>query len=826
MKIKINKNLILSFIFIVSLMGLGFWFKDFNFIKQPQEVQALTYTADLCTSGTASADSEYNTSYAASMAFDNLYSGNANYWQTANVAMPHWLKYDFGSGNEKTIARYTLRSFDATTRIYDINRWVFQGSNDNSTWVNLDVRAGITWTQSELKTFDILNVTAYRYYRVYIYANSGENNYGLIQEMEMMETTATKSDCGTSGGVSCTKFVDGTSNVEIFTGAGTTTWTVPTGVSSVDYLIVGGGGAGGYYLGGGGAGGFVERTGQTAGSSIQITVGAGGIASSSYSSSSNGSNSSVNINGVTVIAYGGGAGSYAQESGHAGGSGGGSSAGFAGGISNQPTTGDSAGYGYAGGIANGAAGGGGGGASEVGQDYTDSQNGGPGGDGRTSSITGSSIVYAGGGGGASGSGLPKSGGNGGGGTGARYDPSISAIAGVNNSGGGGGGGYTSYASNANGGSGVVIIKYTLAPVISEVYPIYGPTNDTTPNYTFNSTAAGTITYGGSCSSSTTTATAGNNTITLNTLTAGTYSNCTIQVSGSNVLTISKFIIGEDCGSNSEVECSQGLDNGYYINRYTYLSGTGTTTWSVPTGVSSVEYLVVAGGGGGGGYYYAGGGGAGGLLTASGYTVTPEASLPVIVGAGGAGGASSTVGSNGVNSVFNNITAIGGGGGGSYIGLSGSAGGSGGGSGIAGSGGSGTSGQGNSGGTANPQYSSHTSASGGGGAGGAGGNGSDTGSYLLLDGTGVGGPGLASSITGTSIYYAGGGGGGSWSGGGGTGGAGGGGNGGAYDVINPTSGTANTGGGGGGASYGAVSGGSGGSGVVIIKYVASQNHNYY
>jgi len=70
---------------------------------------------------------------------------------------------------------------------------------------------------------------------------------------------------------------------------------------------------------------------------------------------------------------------------------------------------------------------------------------------------------------------------------------------------------------------------TIALIIEEVTAVTTPTIDTTPNYTFSSTKAGTITYGGSCSSSTTIAIAGNNTITLNTLSNGTYSNCTITV---------------------------------------------------------------------------------------------------------------------------------------------------------------------------------------------------------------------------------------------------------------------------------------------------------
>jgi len=71
-----------------------------------------------------------------------------------------------------------------------------------------------------------------------------------------------------------------------------------------------------------------------------------------------------------------------------------------------------------------------------------------------------------------------------------------------------------------------------APIIAEVTVVATPTNDSTPNYTFSSTEAGTITYGGLCSSSTTIAVAGNNTITLDTLSEGTYSDCTITVTDS------------------------------------------------------------------------------------------------------------------------------------------------------------------------------------------------------------------------------------------------------------------------------------------------------
>ena len=70
---------------------------------------------------------------------------------------------------------------------------------------------------------------------------------------------------------------------------------------------------------------------------------------------------------------------------------------------------------------------------------------------------------------------------------------------------------------------------TTALIIEEVTAVTTPNIDTTPNYTFSSSKAGTITYGGSCSSSTTIAISGINTITFNALTDGTYDDCTITV---------------------------------------------------------------------------------------------------------------------------------------------------------------------------------------------------------------------------------------------------------------------------------------------------------
>jgi len=87
---------------------------------------------------------------------------------------------------------------------------------------------------------------------------------------------------------------------------------------------------------------------------------------------------------------------------------------------------------------------------------------------------------------------------------------------------------------------------TSAATLVEVTAVTTPTNDNTPDYTFSSSEAGAITYGGSCSSGTTSATTDNNTITLVSLSDDTYSDCTITVTdnASNGVTmnISSFVV--------------------------------------------------------------------------------------------------------------------------------------------------------------------------------------------------------------------------------------------------------------------------------------------
>ena len=210
-------------------------------------------------------------------------------------------------------------------------------------------------------------------------------------------------------------------------------------------------------------------------------------------------------------------------------------------------------------------------------------------------------------------------------------------------------------------------------------------------------------------------------------------------------------------------------------------------WDIPSGVSSINVLVVAGGGGGG-YDAGGGGGGGGVDSRTALSVTPGNFVQVSVGTGGTGATTGTnvtasFGGSGTSSTFSysstSISTAGGGGGGNcYF--------------------NGTYCRNNSGGTAGT----------GGGNGGKGPwNGSRTNTITN------GGAGMMWSINSTTY----GGGGGGAAGGDvsyirGLGGSGGGGDGG--QSSSGGNGTPNTGGGGGG---GAPTGGNGAAGIVIISY---------
>ena len=663
----------------------------------------------------------------------------------------------------------------------------------------------------------------------------------ILKNTTVNDTAGVKLSSGTSA-----QRTTGSAVVTSFTTVGSTTWSVPVGVKTVEVLVIAGGGGGGNALaGGGGAGGYVEAKAYsvTPGGTVPVIVGAGGaggILSPGYLPGTSGSPSQFG----NLVAIGGGAGAgYGNTTvgtgdpatagvfnhhgkwGGSGGGGGGTEGMYSsGGMSiqaAQPSAGGF-GFGFAGGTGWGPspvsyAGGGGGGAGGKGSpngmiaNAPGAQAGGNGGPGRASSITGTSIVRAGGGGGSayagSGPGVRGLGGSGGGGNGGTGSPgapqSNTGSAGTTNTGSGGGGGpwgTPQYGPGYAGGPGIVIVRYVLDDGFVGI-PQTGATR-------WNTTLARQEIFDGQAWNS--------------------------------------------LGPKTVVS----------------FTATGPSSFSVPSGITEVEVLVVAGGGSSGGI--GGGGGGGGIVHHTRYPVTPGVPVPLYVGAGGPSGGTypGPKGSVGADSTFGTLTAKGGGAGGSWNDNIPIAGGS-------GAGGTGTPSTGIQGGVAiqnfqtgnggaaqygNPgsrggynvmgsDYSRYTgdgqyTAGGGGGAGRAGGfrsyihnsqaaNGDTQGTEERFNTMGgrQGGDGKAFDISGTVQYYGGGGGGGAHNPGYNNpaslalGGLGGGGKAASFDWQYGANGEGepggtNTGGGGGGGYYtggGTAKAGAGGPGIIIVRY---------
>lgn len=281
-----------------------------------------------------------------------------------------------------------------------------------------------------------------------------------------------------------------------------------TNTFSCDFLVIAGGGSGGYGTnegGGGGAGGYRTSAGTSGQNSspenalvlklntaYTVTVGSGAPAQTTLNTKGiNGNNSVFH----TVTSIGGGAGgSNNQIVGDSGGCGGGNAGDNAASF-NTPGSGTTN-QGFSGGLGTNVTttygAGGGGGAGSVGGNASGTLAG-SGGSGISSSITGSAVTRAGGGGGSSESTAGNgAGGSGGGGNGGRngLNPSNGQV-----NTGGGGGGMTGSGTSASGGSGIVILKF-LSKYIATPSGGLTYTTQTSDLYTILSftSGSGTVTF--------------------------------------------------------------------------------------------------------------------------------------------------------------------------------------------------------------------------------------------------------------------------------------------------------------------------------------------
>ena len=257
-----------------------------------------------------------------------------------------------------------------------------------------------------------------------------------------------------------------------------------SGLTSIEYLVIGGGSGGGRFVGGGGgAGRHISGSISISSGTYPITVGTGGAGATVHNNRGGAGSSSVFH---TITAISGGQGGASAQSATGLGNGGGGAAGASGAVGTDFTGGNGA----------SASDSGGGGAGSGGNGANAGVGGGNGGAGTANSITGSSVTRAGGGGGCADSSGAGTGTNGGG-NGSVSNNNASNATGVGSGGGGsrdsGGGG----GNGGNGSDGIVILRYLTANVTAT-----GGTITTSGSYTIHSfTSSGSFVITGAGTSS-------------------------------------------------------------------------------------------------------------------------------------------------------------------------------------------------------------------------------------------------------------------------------------------------------------------------------------
>lgn len=164
--------------------------------------------------GTASAISN-NPGETAAMAFDN---SNAGIWAATGTSNL-WIKYDFGSGNDIVIDRFTLKCRSGGFQTQAPNTFRLEFSDDDTNWsIAFQPSAQASWATNEQRLFVSPSYVApsysgsphgtHRYWRLHFSRdnNGGENAYSAA-EVEMRATPAGADQC--SGGTASAHSVFG-----------------------------------------------------------------------------------------------------------------------------------------------------------------------------------------------------------------------------------------------------------------------------------------------------------------------------------------------------------------------------------------------------------------------------------------------------------------------------------------------------------------------------------------------------------------------------------------------------------------------------------------
>lgn len=103
--------------------------------------------SQLLTGGTATASSEFSGTYVAA----NAFTATTDYWYSqAGGALPHWIKYDLGSGNTATPRYIKLTPYTGViSGGFYPTAFTLQGSDDDSSWTTLLTASGVAYQPTD-----------------------------------------------------------------------------------------------------------------------------------------------------------------------------------------------------------------------------------------------------------------------------------------------------------------------------------------------------------------------------------------------------------------------------------------------------------------------------------------------------------------------------------------------------------------------------------------------------------------------------------------------------------------------------------------------------
>ncbi|MEL7631687.1 discoidin domain-containing protein [Pectobacterium aroidearum] len=130
-----------------------------------------------------SQSSYYSEPFMGWKAFDREGNADLSRWSTAGY-VPQWISVGFDT--QKQIDSYSITYRNAIGLGGNPTAWMFQGSDDGVSWVDVDVKTGQTYSANLEKRISLSKTISYKHYRLYVTTVSG-GNFVTVQEFSLFE---------------------------------------------------------------------------------------------------------------------------------------------------------------------------------------------------------------------------------------------------------------------------------------------------------------------------------------------------------------------------------------------------------------------------------------------------------------------------------------------------------------------------------------------------------------------------------------------------------------------------------------------------------------